>query len=114
MMVMSVGAQGLAQEPTTEFQSTSTMVGSGTTLSMAVESGAYTTYDVNASGMRSNKPGIRKDGENPFGDDTVGGTDNPQEPGTPIGDGMGVLALLAGAYLILRVVRRRERAKQMM
>ena len=104
MMVMSAGAQSLAQEPTTEFHSTSSMVGSGSTLPMAVESGAYTTYDVNAAnGTRSNKPGIRKGLD---GDDDI---NKPGQP-FPIGDAAIPLALLACAYLILRVVRKRERA----
>ena len=113
MMVMSAGAQSLAQEPTTEFHSTSSMVGSGSTLPQAVSTGAYTTYDVNYSPSRANKPGIRKtdlDGDG-IDDDTTENEDENTNIGEPfpIGDGIGVLALLACAYLIMCVVRRRAR-----
>ena len=108
MIVISVSAQSLAQQPSTEFQSTSSMVGSGSALPQAAQTGAYTTYDI-GNPSRSNKPGIRRD-DNPFGDETIGGTDKPMEPGTPIGNGMLPLMLLACAYLIWRVARRRARA----
>ena len=111
MMVMSVGAQGLAQEPTTEFHSTSSMVGSGSTLPMAVESGAYTTYDVNND---AGQGVIRKIGGGNSGGGDPGPTDPDDPYATPIWDGIGALALLACAYALLRYVRMRKRAKQMM
>ena len=118
MMVVNVQAaqakaQSLAQEPTTEFHSTSSMVGSGTTLPMAVETGAYTTYDVNAPGTRSNKAGIRR-GLDDDDKEITTPDDNADIDATPIGDGIGALALLACAYVLLRYVRMRKRAKQMM
>ena len=114
MMVVNVQAaqakaQSLAQQPTTEFHSTSTMVGSGTTLPMAVESGAYTTYDVNASGTRSNKAGIRT----VSGGQTGGGPDEREDPyGNPIGDGVWAMMMAAAVYGVwCMVYRRRKRVR---
>ena len=104
MTVISVSAQSLAQQPTTEFHSTSSMVGSGTTLPMAVEDGAFTTYDVNAAG-RSNKAGLRNGWG---GGGEPGDWDEPWAD--PIGDAALPLAMCALAYLIIRVARRRKRA----
>ena len=105
MMVMNVQAaqakaQSLAQEPQVGFQSTSSMVGSGSTLPQAAQNGAYTTYDVDQE-LARDKGVIRtwSDDEDP---------DNPGEP-NPIGDGLWALLALACAYLIIRVARRRKR-----
>ena len=98
MMVLNVSAQGLAQAPEAQMQSTSSMVGSGSTLPQAVQTGAYTTYDEGATAP-AHKPGVKTrppDWEDPYDD--------------PIGDGMWALMLFACAYLILRVVRKRTRA----
>ena len=113
LMAVSAEAQSLAQKPEIGFQSTSSMVGSGTTLPMAVETGAYTTYDVNAPGTRSNKAGIRR-GLDDDDKEITTPDDNADIDATPIGDGIGALALLACAYVLLRYVRMRKRAKQMM
>lgn len=101
--------QGIATEPQIEMKSTSVLVGSGSHLPNAAETGAYTT-----SGEESGPPkgGPRKG----WGTGEGGGTE-PGEPGDwddpyadPIGDAAIPLALLACAYLILRVVRKRVRA----
>ena len=118
MMVVNVQAaqakaQSLAQQPTTKFQSTSTMVGSGTTLPMAVETGAYTTYDVNYGASRANKPGIRKvgegDGFEDEGDEPGGGL--PGEP-APIGDGVWAMLALACCYAAFAAWRK-QRVKEL-
>ena len=102
-------AQTFAKEPTTDFQSTSTMVGSGTTLPQAIKEGTYTTYDESGmSTLRSNKPGIRKDDANGDGFEDEEDPDKPSEP-FPIGDGVGALLLAAAVYLIWCVARRRAR-----
>ena len=107
MMVVNVQAaqakaQSMAQEPQIGFQSTSSMVGSGSTLPQAVRTGAYTTYD-EVEGPNSV---IHKIGGN-----TEGGSDDREDPyGNPIGDGLWALLVLACAYLIMRVVRQRTRA----
>ena len=103
MAVLSVSAQSLAQEPQIGFQSTSSMVTSGSTLPQAAQSGVYTTYDVPG---HSNKPGIRR---SVVDDDIPKPSDNTDPDATPIGDGMLPLALLALVYGVLRVYRRRKR-----
>ena len=112
MMVMSVSAQSLAQQPQAEFHSTSSMVGSGSTLPQAVQSGAYTTYDYGYNPSRANKPGIRRadlDGDG-IDDGTTEDETEPDSPGEPfpIGEGMLPLALLAFAYFVVRVMRKRS------
>ena len=102
MMVVNVQAaqakaQSMAQEPQIGFQSTSSMVGSGSTLPQAVQTGAYTTYDEGVTAP-AHKPGVKTrppDWEDPYDD--------------PIGDAAWPLALCALAYLIMRVARRRKR-----
>ena len=107
MMVVNVQAaqakaQSMAQEPQVGFQSTSSMVGSGSTLPQAVQTGTYTTYDMN--GEISRGPDVIKR----VSDDDSPGTEPGQE--SPIGDGLWALLALACAYLIMRVVRQRTRA----
>ena len=97
MTALSVSAQSLAQAPEAQMQSTSSMVGSGSTLPQAVQTGAYTTYDEGVTAP-AHKPGVKTrppDWEDPYDD--------------PIGDAAWPLALCALAYLIMRVARRRKR-----
>ena len=104
MMVLSVSAQGLAEQPQVGFQSTSSMVGSGSTLPQAATTGTYTTYDM--GNARANKPGIRKgadEGDTP--------PDNPPGPNeNPIGDAALPLALLALVYGVWCRVYKRKRS----
>ena len=110
MMVMSVNAQSLAQQPTTEFHSTSSMVGSGSTLPQAVQTGAYTTYDVNNGTTRSNKAGIRTAGPGQTGGD--GQPPEREDPYyTPIGDGVWVLLLCAAVFSGIIAFRRKRQAQ---
>lgn len=104
MMVMSVSAQSLAQEPQIGFQSTSSMVGSGSTLPQAAQTGTYTTYDINNGMSRSNKPGVRRTGEDEGFEDENDPT-NPGEP-FPIGDGVIALLALAAMYAVFRIRRK--------
>ena len=78
---------------------------SGSTLPQAAVTGTSTTYDTPPAGRSGH---IRRVGE----DDGFENEDDPDNPGEPfpIGDGQIALMLLACAYLILRVVRRRTRA----
>jgi len=110
MMVMSVSAQSLAEPPRADFHSTSSLVGSGTTLPQAAQSGAYTTYAYGCNPSRANKPGIRREGEDEGfeegqGDEPGGGL--PGEP-FPIGDGVWVLMVLAAAFVVRVYLRRRK------
>ena len=73
----------------------------GSTLPQAAVDGPTTTYDEGSS----HKGGIRKIG----GGNTGGGPDDREDPyADPIGDAALPLALLACAYLIMRVVRKRR------
>lgn len=106
--VLGVCAQGLAQQEQTVFQSTSTMSGSGSSYSSnpSLNSDGTAAYE-GASYTPAQAPGrpghIRRDGD-PFGGETIGGTGNPNEPGTPIGDVFWPLMLLACVYALMRVI----------
>jgi len=105
MMVISVSAQSLAQEPSVQFQSTSSLVGSGSTLPQAAQSGVYTTYDI-GSPSRMGKPGIRRVGEDDEFEDEGDDTELPGQP-YPIGDGLWVLLALAAGYAVFAAWRKR-------
>ena len=108
---LSVQAQGIAQMPTTPFRSTSTMVGSGSTLPVAAHTGVRVTgatvgtYADASYASRSSRP--RRVGENE-------GTENEDEnthigdPGLPIGDAVLPLMLMLGAYGVLVYFRRKR------
>jgi hypothetical protein len=49
--------------------------------------------------------------DDPFGGETIGGTTNPQEPGTPLGDAMLPMMMLIGAYCGFVALRRRKAAR---
>ena len=109
--VLSVKAQSTAQLPAAHMQSTSVMMYSGSQLPSAATDGAVLTgatvgtYTPTSAGKPS---GPRK-----IGGGNQGGGDGPSNPvdpfATPIGEAW-PLALLACAYLIIRVVRKRTRA----
>ena len=120
--VLSVQAQGFAQMPITAFRSTSTMVSSGSAYSAtpALNSDGTAAY----SGSSSAVSGPRRakmddpDPSNPFinpgtGEpSTIGDVGNPNEPGTPIGDALIPLALLALMYVCVRTFRRRRALRE--
>ena len=94
--VLSVKAQSTAQLPQAQMQSTSVMMSSGSSLPQAAVTGVVTTNETQARaniGQPRRRPG---DWDDPYKD--------------PIGDAVWPLALLACAYLIIRVVRKRARA----
>lgn len=80
----------------------STVMQSGSSLPLAAATGVTTSYDSNPSKAPS-RP--RRVGEN----DEFEEEDDPDVPVNPypIGDGLLVMMLLAGAYLIWRAMRRR-------
>jgi len=99
--VLGIYAQSFAQKPEPKMQSTSGMMYSGSNLPQAAATGATLAEEPRV--QSSGRPGhIRRD-ENPFGDQTIENTDNPNEPGTPLGDVFWPLMLLACAYTCLRV-----------
>ena len=102
--VLSVSAQSLAQQPTSDFRSTSTMVGTGSTLPQAAQTGAVLAGNAPSAGIRQPlRPGTQK-----TVDFEGGEPDTPQNPGDPLGDAVWPLMVLACAYLIIRVYRKRR------
>ena len=84
----------LAPEHMTAFRSTSSMPLSGSALPMAAATG--TTVAIWSTGPL-------RDEEDPFNGETINGTDNPNEPGTPIGDTPWILfGLMLGAYAVVK------------
>ena len=103
--VLGVYAQGTAQFPEATMQSTSTMVGTGSTLPQAAVTGTTVAGETPAAYAPAGHAGhIRKIG----GGNTEGGPEDREDPyADPLGDAALPLALLACAYLIVRVARRR-------
>ncbi len=93
--------QGGIQAPSYTFRSTSPLSGSGS-LSPSTSVGG-----VSMSGSRHAFPSSRGNSPmegDPFGDETIDDINNPQHPGSPIGDGLLPLLLMAagGALWIRR------------
>lgn len=88
-----------------EFYSTSTMMESGSRLPIAARNGltiGANTPDDNTPSGGARGPRRGKKDEDPFGGGDIGGIDKPQEPGTPVGEGMWVMMLLAAGYAVYR------------
>lgn len=104
--IVSVKAQYLAEQPSTGFQSTSAMVGSGSTFQTGGEFISADTYYETATGghrgtARKAGPGSTDEEESP--------EDREKPYEDPIGDGLWVLlAMAVGAAAI--VAGRRKRA----
>ena len=104
--VLSVGAQGLAQQPNNDFRSTSVMVGSGSALPQAAVTGTYMTGSTPGtySASSSIHPTLRRDvggGGSTADDDDP---DSPEEP-FPVGDALLPLMVMAmgfGGVIYLR------------
>lgn len=92
-----------------QFRSTSAMLTEDTKLGLsegAFSSGVSTGEPINT---KSSGPRRATMDDDPFGGETIGGTENPQQPGTPLGDGVWAMLLMAAGYLIYRVrTRKRE------
>lgn len=107
LSVLSLSAQNLAQQPSSDFRSTSVMMGTGSTLPQAAQTGTVTTYDVPSSPKHpghirraGEDDGFENEGEEPA-------TGNPGEP-APIGDAAWPLALCMMAYVCVRAFRRKR------
>lgn len=85
----------------------STTMYSGSSLPLAAATGVYTAGDSPSAGFGG--PRRAKMDEDPFGDETIGGTTNPQEPGTPIGDA--VLPMMLMTLLFTGTVYYRRKKK---
>ena len=84
-----------------EFYSTSTMMESGSRLPLAARNGltiGANTPDDNTPSGGVRGPRRAKAEDDPFGGQTIDDTSDPLEPGTPIGEGMWVLLLMAMCY----------------
>lgn len=110
MMIMGVALMAL---PTMaqDWQSTSAMQGSGSAYSAQVTAvGAAEVTDMATTTNGSSGPNRRKgkkEDPDPFGGGTITDTPNPNEPGTPIGDAM--LPMLLMAMLFAGVVYTRRK-----
>ena len=109
MAVISVSAQSLAEPPRADFHSTSSMVGSGSTLPQAVQEGTYTTYDMNSNAIRANKPGVRR-GLDPEDEGEGGQTPKPGQP-FPIGDAAWPLLFCAAIFSGVIAFRRKRQQR---
>lgn len=115
MSVLSISAQALAQQPQAQMQSTSIMAGSGSQLPSAAVQGTYVTGTTigTYSPANVNGPHRAKKEDNPGGGFNPGGGepgpgDNTEPWEDPIGDAGWPLAMLAAAYALLRLWRKRR------
>ncbi len=99
-----------AEQPNAAFQSTSTMMGSGSTYSAnpTLNSDGTAAYDGASASSGPRK--AKKDGEGIWGGGTVTNED-PNGPGTPLGDAVLPLLLCALAFCGYLYLRRRKVVK---
>lgn len=103
--VVSMDAQYLAEQPSTGFQSTSAMVGSGSTYQTGGEFISADMYYDNATGSHRGTARRVTRPESGGGGSTEGGPDDPSNPfQDPVGDGLWVLMAMA-AIVALRKKR---------
>lgn len=107
--VLGVYAQSLAKQPETKMHSTSTMVGTGTTLPFAAADGTFITGSAPGTYAPAGRPGIRKGDWNPTDEPGPDEGENSEPWEDPIGDAVWPLLALAAAYALLRVYRRERR-----
>lgn len=109
--MLNLHAQYLAQQPTVEMRSTSSMPGSGSRLPQAALTGVTTTYTsavVSSSSQRAGNARRATLEDDDWEDDEFSETDEPWKD--PIGEGWVMLVLAAGAGGAI-VLRRRKRKK---
>ncbi len=116
LSVLNTNAQVSTQDwgklPDAQMQSTSVMVGSGSTLPCAAANGAVVTGSTlgaySPASPISSLSGPRKGSVNPGGEPGPDEGDNSEPWEDPIGDAMWPLAILACAYLLIRAMRRKR------
>ena len=101
--------QGSSPAPSYSFRSTSSLIGSGSRLPSAANDGVRMT---GSSPFHPSSRGNSPMEDDPFGGETIGDTENPLQPGTPIGDGILPLLLMAAGYALW--IRRRTTRKSTM
>ena len=105
--VLSVKAQGTAQLPEVQMQSTSVMVGSGSALPQAATTGTVLTGETPGTYSAAGHHGhIRRGIDGDDNNDKPSGWDDPYKD--PIGDAVWPLLVLASVYAVLRVYRRKR------
>ena len=107
--VLSVSAQGLTKQPSSDFRSTSIMQTSGSMLPQAATTGAVLTGETPGTYSSVYHPGGPRritinPGEEPGPDEG----DNSEPWKDPIGDALWPLLALASVYAVLRVYRRKR------
>ena len=107
--VLGVYAQGTAQFPEATMQSTSSMVGAGSSLPQAAATGATLAGETPAAYSPGRAGHIRR-GVVDDDDDIPKPGDNVDPDATPIGDVFWPLMVLALAYALVRVILNRKRA----
>ena len=105
---LSVSAQGLAQQPIAQMQSTSGMVYSGSNLPQAAQTGAYLTGNTPGTYVPANAPGLRKGSIN-GGGGSGGPGDRPEPYADPIGDVMWPMMMLALAFAFGKWIAKRTK-----
>ena len=109
---LTMHAQTLAQQPMNSFRSTSVMQGSGSAYSANPLLNTDGTASYQGASYSPKRPGqIRKDG-NPF---EGGGIlpSNPVEPGTPLGDGLIPLLLMALVFMSVKALLKKQRSNSL-
>lgn len=111
MSVLSISAQALAQQPQAQMQSTSIIAGSGSQLPSAAVQGTYVT----GTAVGTYTPANATNGPAKMRRDVGGGgstadDEDPDGPGEPfpLGDAGWPLMMLAAAYALLRLWRKRR------
>ena len=107
--ILSVSAQGLTKQPSSDFRSTSIMQTSGSMLPQAATTGAVLTGETPGTYSSVYHPGGPRritinPGEEPGPDEG----DNSEPWEDPIGDAVWPLLALASVYAVLRVYRRKR------
>ena len=107
--VLTISAQTITEYPVAQMHSTSTMVGSGSTLPNAASSG-FISADDNLNSSSNNTPRGPRRAQDKDEDDTPPADPNgPNE--NPLGDAVLPLLLLAAGYVVL--VARKRRASSL-
>jgi len=105
---------GQVQSTSYDFRSTSSMPSSGSTLAISALSGV--TLSGNAPGDDTPADGIGHPGkprratmeDDPFGGGDIGDINKPEEPGTPVGDGVWVMMLMAMLFGGVKYLHRKQ------
>ena len=108
----SIQAQAHATMPVLGMESVnSTMMYSGSSLPLAAATGV-TTADSPSNGGGGPRR-AKMDDPDPFGGETIGGTTNPTEPGTPLGDAVLPMMLMAILFAAFVYYRRKKKVKSL-